>query len=249
MGNCLAGDTCIFLHDNSALLANMMLEGSQTPPIHEVQPNVELQNYSEFPTLQASTSRPGSSQTKIGALEQNVTSTSLTPLPSNFSAKSFNRSKTSSCTLSRPTSYHQPRSSTPFLPSADDDEAFPTLGSGTAHKRTKKAQSRRNEPLEGQEQVAQSLADIVRNSPSPSPVLLQKAVKSNKTENKTNENSERAKVIPPPEHIPWLETGDDVNSAYLKARQEAFKHGALRNKFLQRFVVILFIHSKFIGAN
>ncbi|EMR62293.1 putative ccch zinc finger and smr domain containing protein [Eutypa lata UCREL1] len=36
-----------------------------------------------------------------------------------------------------------------------------------------------------------------------------------------------------PKHIPWLETGDKANKGYLKARQEAIKHGGLRNKFLQ----------------
>jgi hypothetical protein len=40
-------------------------------------------------------------------------------------------------------------------------------------------------------------------------------------------------AIPAPEHIPWLETGESANRAYLKARAEAFKHGGLRNKFLQ----------------
>ena len=39
--------------------------------------------------------------------------------------------------------------------------------------------------------------------------------------------------IPAPQDIPWLETGERANQAYLKARQEAFKHGGLRNKFLQ----------------
>jgi hypothetical protein len=39
--------------------------------------------------------------------------------------------------------------------------------------------------------------------------------------------------IPAPEQIPWLETGDAANKAYLRARAEAIKHGGLRNKFLQ----------------
>jgi len=49
----------------------------------------------------------------------------------------------------------------------------------------------------------------------------------------SRENSSAAMSIPPPEHIPWLETGENANRAYLKARAEAFKHGGLRNKFLQ----------------
>jgi hypothetical protein len=51
---------------------------------------------------------------------------------------------------------------------------------------------------------------------------------------KGGENSATAQAIPMPKHVPWLETGDKANKAYLKARQEAIKHGGLRNKFLQR---------------
>ncbi|KAI7105047.1 hypothetical protein KC343_g19911 [Hortaea werneckii] len=40
-------------------------------------------------------------------------------------------------------------------------------------------------------------------------------------------------AIPAPTDIPWLDTGTGINAAYMKARQEAFKHGGLRNKFLQ----------------
>jgi hypothetical protein len=49
----------------------------------------------------------------------------------------------------------------------------------------------------------------------------------------SRENSAAAQAIPAPQHIPWLETGEKANTAYLQARQEAFKHGSLRNKFLQ----------------
>ena len=52
---------------------------------------------------------------------------------------------------------------------------------------------------------------------------------------RNGENSAAAQAIPNPKHIPWLETGDKANKAYLKARQEAIKHGGLRNKFLQRY--------------
>ena len=46
-------------------------------------------------------------------------------------------------------------------------------------------------------------------------------------------NSSAAIPIPAPRDIPWLETGAKANSAYLNAREDALKHGALRNKFLQ----------------
>jgi len=55
----------------------------------------------------------------------------------------------------------------------------------------------------------------------------------------TRENSAAALAIPVPEHIPWLETGDKANKEYLKARAEAIKHGGARNKFLQRYVLVV----------
>lgn len=52
---------------------------------------------------------------------------------------------------------------------------------------------------------------------------------------RNGENSAAAQAIPSPQHVPWLETGERANKAYLKARQDAIKHGGLRNKFLQRY--------------
>ena len=79
------------------------------------------------------------------------------------------------------------------------------------------------------------MADVVRMSPSPAPGLLRKGLMKTRSYGASGrENSAAANAIPPPENIPWLATGDRANQAYLKARQEAFKHGGLRNKFLQR---------------
>ncbi len=75
-------------------------------------------------------------------------------------------------------------------------------------------------------------------SPSPGPGSSRQDRKLGRNVSSTSvrngENSAAAQAIPNPRHIPWLETGDDANKAYLKARQEAIKHGGLRNKFLQR---------------
>jgi hypothetical protein len=79
----------------------------------------------------------------------------------------------------------------------------------------------------------------VRMSPSPSPSQLRKGLKPAKSFNGSRENSTAAQAIPPPEHIPWLETGDNANQAYLQARTEAFKHGSMRNKFLQRWGLLV----------
>lgn len=238
LGNCLAGETCIFLHDNSALLANMMLEGNSTPPTQVAQPNVKLQDYSAFPMLQTPVSQSWNSPMKNDTSTKPGGSALLTP-PSTFSAPSFVGSDVSNRVVSRPSSRHQSRSLTPFMPSTDDSEAFPTLGSGGPIKGSKKSHIRRDGPINGPQEFTYSLADIVRKSPSPSLSQPCKTAKTKKAQSKSRENKALAEAISPPEHIPWLETGNDVNSAYLKARQEAFKHGGLRNKFLQRYFIAI----------
>lgn len=85
------------------------------------------------------------------------------------------------------------------------------------------------------------MADIVKMSPSPAPASP--SIESKKpgrngavASTRNGENSAAALAIPSPKNIPWLETGERANKAYLKSRQEAIKHGGLRNKFLQRYV-------------
>lgn len=141
---------------------------------------------------------------------------------------------------SRPGSRHQHKENTQAAPPLDDADAFPSLGSA-AVKQAKKHHGKRGGHGHGpKEPVAPStLADIVKMSPSPAPVLpVNRRVPRNgsSTNVRNGENSAAAQAIPNPKHIPWLETGEKANKAYLKARQEAIKHGGLRNKFLQRFV-------------
>ena len=138
---------------------------------------------------------------------------------------------------SRPTSRQSSRAATPSIPSVDDTEAFPTLGS--VSKGVKKHHGKRGghgHSHTNKENVPGSLADVVRMSPSPMPGLLRKGLMKTRSYNGSRENSATANAISPPEHIPWLETGATANQAYIKARQDAFKHGGLRNKFLQRYV-------------
>lgn len=98
---------------------------------------------------------------------------------------------------------------------------------------------------------ASNLADIVRLSPSPSPTVgatpaassrdaLRRGLRNNRSFTSTTPvavagptTTPSAASIPAPQSIPWLETGPDANAAYTRARAEAFKHGGLRNKFLQ----------------
>lgn len=137
---------------------------------------------------------------------------------------------------SRPGSRHQSRAPTPSIPAVDDTDAFPTLSSAGS-KGVKKHHGKRGGHGHGhgnKENLPCSLADVVRNSPSPGPGLLRKGLTKRGSYTVSRENSQAANAIPAPQHIPWLDTGAKANQAYMKARQDAFKHGGLRNKFLQR---------------
>lgn len=238
-GNCLAGDTCLFSHDPSSLMSKMTLEGSSTPP---TQPNFQVQDYEAFPSLaQTASHQSHMYHNEPSALEQlygvrNV----ATPPPGLNPFPTFTPS--SHRTHSRPSSSRQishSRASTPSAPAADDPEAFPSLASAAAAKSGKKHHGKRGGHGHGNKENGgtNTLADVVKMSPSPAPAQLRKGLRTAKSFNGSRENSAAAQAIPAPEHIPWLETGDAANKAYLKARQEAFKHGGLRNKFLQRFAI------------
>jgi hypothetical protein len=216
-------------------MARMVISDASTPPL---QGNFQLQDYDAFPSLLANSaqSTPGLSAEAV-SFEQYYGLTGgatrpppgLGPLP-NFTPSSNSRPQ------SRPGSRHHSRAGTPSLPSVDDNEAFPTLGSAAAAKPGKRHHGKRGGHGHNNKDNVQptNLADVVRMSPSPNPAQLRKTVRPTKSFNGSRENSAAAQAIPAPEHIPWLETGDAANKAYLQARAEAFKHGSLRNKFLQR---------------
>ncbi len=237
MGNCLAGDTCMFLHDNSALMARMMLDRNSTPPMHTVQPNLQLQDFDAFPAPQGNGGRPWHIPFQ-GPLDPSLfehlygNSAAVSP-PPGISVRSGVSPEVSSQTLSRPSSRHHSRPGTPCLPPVDDKDAFPSLGSSA--KGNKRHHGKRGvHGLQREGVGSGTLADVVRMSPSPGATPARKGVRPGKLHVGSRENSAAAQAIPAPEHIPWLQTGDSANKAYLKARQEAFKHGGLRNKFLQR---------------
>ena len=239
-GNCLAGDTCIFSHDPSTLISRMMLEESSTPPMQTVQPNFQIQDYEAFPALQGINMEQiyalQASNGQLTPLEQLYGTTGAVAPPPGFSGlnplASFTPSS-SSRPPSRPGSRHGSRAPTPSFPAVDDNEAFPALGSASAVKAGKKHHGKRGHGHHPKE-APNTLADLVRMSPSPSPAQARKSFQpKGRNLPGSRENSATSQAIPPPEHIPWLETGDTANKTYLKHRAEAFKHGGLRNKFLQ----------------
>lgn len=236
MGNCLAGDTCIFSHDPSHFMNRLALDGSSTPPLPAVKPNFQFQ---DFPTLQSLPSTPdqwaGSYQN--GTATYNYPHLGLTP-PTTFKSMQGYASDGSN-QRSRPTSRHQARDSGPAAPALDDTDAFPSLGAVNMKGGKKHHGKRGGHGHTHKESLTpSSLAEVVKMSPSPTPSMRQEAKKMGRNGTATNvrngENSATAQAIPSPQHVPWLETGDKANKAYLKARQDAIKHGGLRNKFLQR---------------
>lgn len=223
MGNCLAGETCIFSHDPAKLASKLSLDGASTPP-SRVHSALHLQDLNSFPSLSSGASDGYHSGT-------------ATPPPGfrPYHGTDSPRSR------SRPSSRHHTREPPMVAPSLDDNEAFPTLGSASL-KQGKKHHGKRGGHGHSHKEnvVPSSLADIVKTAPSPvpgsSPRLESRKLNGGAVSFKNGENSAAALAIPSPKHVPWLETGDRANKAYLKARQEAIKHGGLRNKFLQRQV-------------
>lgn len=234
MGNCLAGETCIFSHDPAKLMNKLALDGANPPP--SKQGNLQLQDLNSFPSL-----RPGTPDHLSGFTGgNNFPVIGITPPPGlkHLHGTSSPRAR------SRPGSRHQTRESDASAPALDDNDAFPSLGSASI-KQGKKHHGKRGGHGHGHKEnmTLSSLADIVKMSPSPSPGSPRPESKRGMGRNgnaaltRNGENSAAVQAIPNPKHIPWLETGERANKAYLKARQEAIKHGGLRNKFLQRFVI------------
>jgi DNA-nicking Smr family endonuclease len=222
-GNCLAGSTCIFSHDPSHLVNRLHIDGSGTPPMQHA--TVNLQDYSNFPALQ-----PGTPE-QLFATTASYPTLGVTPPPGFKGHHAYpDRPR------SRPGSRHQQKDNTQSAPSPDDADAFPSLGAAIV-KQGKKHHGKRGGHGHGPKEnfAPSTLADIVKMSPTPTPAVPNRRTPRNgsSTNIRNGENSAAAQAISNPKHIPWLETGDKANKAYLKARQEAIKHGGLRNKFLQ----------------
>ena len=204
-----------------------------TPPLEAYNQGVQIGDYSSFPTLGNGAQQPLGSDLKslYPGAEPFVGTSSFSPRPG--LAPEFVPSRPQS----RPTSRHQSPGRHSSRLSAEDNDAFPTLGS-PAFRGTKKHHGKRGHGHghREKENVTNSLADVLRNSSSPNPQAIatpRRGFRSKHGQVESREYSAAAIAIPPPEHIPWLETGDRANKEYLKARQAAIRHGGARNKFLQ----------------
>ncbi|KAF3155000.1 hypothetical protein TWF569_010618 [Orbilia oligospora] len=160
MGSCLAGDTCIFSHDptqSASKLMDQQRAATSTPPL------LQFQDTTAFPALGGDLTSSPYNNGRSGDPSSNPT---LSP-PPGFRALN----------ISRPNSRAQNRAPSPMIPSVDDTDAFPSLGS---FKTGKKHQTRRNNRSNLTEGITgspgqniptgpASLADVVRMSPSPGP--------------------------------------------------------------------------------
>jgi DNA-nicking Smr family endonuclease len=243
-GNCIAGNSCLFSHDPSLLMQQLSMASSSPGTPQQLPPNFALQDFDSFPALQPTTSNPYEEGPTADHRNPNssMQQQTLTQPPGLFPNFVPTGPRNPSRPSSRPGSRHNSRAATPsHQPNFQDDEAFPSLGSAASKPVGKRHHGKRGghghhnhgPPV----QQPGSLADVVRMSPSPGPNnardAMRRGLKNNRSFTATRENSAAAMAIPAPKEIPWLETGEKVNQAYMKARQEAFKHGGLRNKFLQ----------------
>lgn len=242
-GNCIAGNACLFSHDPAALMQQLSIANSGNNTPQQFTPNFQLQDYDSFPSLHPTSSNLYDESMNMdpnaiaAALQQQQHPTGLFPTLVPSGPRHGSRPN------SRPGSRHGSRAPTPNQPNFQDDEAFPTLGSAAASKPGKRHHGKRGGHGHHSTTIppgvpASNLADVVRMSPSPQPnpntrEAMRRGLRNNRSFTSSRENSTQAMTIPAPTDIPWLETGERANHAYLKARQEAFKHGGLRNKFLQ----------------
>jgi len=255
-GNCIAGSNCLFSHDPAALMQHMTITNSGSDTPQGLAPNFQLQDYDNFPTLQPTSSNPydeslGMDPAAVTLALQQQYPHQQSQYPPSGLFPSFvptgPRNASASRSTSRPSSRHGSRAPTPNQTNFQDDEAFPSLSSGAATKVSKRHHGKRgghghysgaaNTFAPGAAMPVTNLADVVRMAPAPptpptAREAMRRGLRANKSFTSTTSLSSLSN-IPAPTSIPWLETGASANLAYLKARQEAFKHGGLRNKFLQ----------------
>ena len=213
MGNCLAGETCIFSHDPSYLVGKLTLDRARTPPVRAA--TFSLQDHESFPAL-------GSVRPSTPDMHPTL---SLTP-PLSGLRPGFD----AVLSRARPGSRHAalvPKDTA--APSLDDPVAFPQLGA--AAKQAKKHHGKR-----GAHHGAHDYSTVVAATPSHARDLRPDSRPMHRHGSWSNLRADHSAntTVPPPKNLPWLEAGEKTNKAYIKARTEALRHYGMRNRFLQK---------------
>ncbi|CAN9442931.1 unnamed protein product [Alternaria alternata] len=207
-GNCLAGDTCLFSHDPSALMARMAVSDVQTPPI----PNFQMSDY-ESPTLHYNGS-------PLGTPSITSTATSLEQLYG----------------LTRGGPTRPPPGLSPFAnftPGGGSRPQSRTGSSAAAAKTGKRHHGKRGG--HGHRKDARgpnNPADVVRMSPVPAPVTpVRKGLRPTKSFTGSRENSVAAQAIPAPStHSVVRDRREGAAQAWNRSDSRAAKALSLRGQ-------------------
>ena len=208
------------------------LSVDSSPMNNSLRPSFQVQDHDSFPTLSGkSQSKPIPALSNVGIRQGGPHGTNFASSPRRYHEhRSSGIASPYSSSGSRPNSRNQMPQSGKSMAFVDDSEAFPSLGA-LGLKISKKHHGKRGGHYHHKENSPNSIADVVRMSPGPASASVRKTMTKAKAGSTVSGGHN---TIHAPQHIPWLETGAKTNQEYLKARQEAIKHGALRNKFLQR---------------
>ncbi|TGZ83643.1 hypothetical protein EX30DRAFT_338258 [Ascodesmis nigricans] len=224
-GGCLAGDTCIFSHDPTMAVSRMTLDANSRTSTPSPQAQQTFHDPSAFPKLSGESwaAAAAINNGNDGTAANKNNNNNALPVPVSFRL-----------TPSRPKSRQQQsrervnQTAPPSgVPQVDDDAAFPSLGSVKVTNKKRGGVRKPDIPT-----GPASLADVVRMSPA-APINNRWAAAAAGGPPIAPKTAPSAAHIPPPQHIPWLDTGSAVNRLYLKHRKEALNHGAQRAKYLQ----------------
>lgn len=267
--SCLAGDTCIFSHDPTTAAVKLhqtegLVSGNASPSTPPAK--LAVQDANAFPALTPEYNGNGNGMHNNHGYHHGP------PVTPRSAYRQLHHSRPNSRAAHRDNhqihhhnnhrnNHIDNRPNTPQIPSVDDTEAFPSLG---AVKPGKKKDKNRNVGTSGASTPnginiptgPASLADVVRNSPTPSPAAATpkrwgpvtghappsspkprprpvSAASTNSIPPNRPATPSSATSIPAPQQTPWLTPSMMQNKPYLRHRQASYKHAHSRNKFLQ----------------